>query len=197
MTEMRCLTAQDALDLLGREAFSVVSNIQLARNALVLAPAIAGNQRRIGRRPPQNVRRLPYFAEAMNRWHLSDTARVLWVDHWSNDFPSIHEAFCLIRAGLGESRSLSAVPGHYFGPHPYHERDQTVISAEQARATGVLIGLMSMIMMEGWDGWLLAQGSTDRIEFWEGNIFFYSSETSRLSLADSLLQDFDCDRNLE
>lgn len=197
MTGMKFLTSQDALDMLGRESFGVVANTELARNALVLAPAIAATQRRIGGRPPPKVRQLPYFAEAMNRWHSSDTARVLWVDHCTNDFPSMHEAFVSMRAGLGENRSLSAAPGLYFGPHAYHERDQTLISPEQARTTGLLIGLMSIIMIEGWDGWLVTQGSTDRIEFWEGNIFFYSSDNSRLSLASSLLQDFDCERNLE
>ncbi|MDE5441714.1 hypothetical protein GWG65_09690 [Bradyrhizobium sp. CSA207] len=194
---MRCLTSQEATDLLGREGFSVRSNTPMGRTALVLDPTIASSQTRVGGRPPPNVRHLPHFAEAMNRWHSSNGARLLWVDHWSNDFPSMHATFVSLRAGLGETRSLSDAPGHYFGSQPYHERDQSVISAEQARTIGILIGLMSMIMIEGWDGWLVAQGSTDRIEFWEGNIFFYSSEALRLSSANTLLDDFGCPRNLE
>jgi hypothetical protein len=51
-------------------------------------------------------------------------------------------------------------------------------------------------MIDGWDGWLVAHGSADRIEFWEGNIFFYSSEKSRLADAKSLMDEFNCPQDL-
>jgi hypothetical protein len=194
---MRCLTSNEALSLFGRSGFSVVSNAQVGRTSLTLDPTIASRQTRVGGRPPPNVRHLPYFADAMNRWHSSDAARLLWVDHWSNDFPSTYETFVSVRVGLDEARSLSDVPGHYFDSHPYHERNQTAISPEQSRAIGILIGLMSLIMIDGWDGWLIAEGSSDRIEFWEGNIFFYSSEKSRLAVANSLMDEFGCSRDPE
>ena len=54
---------------------------------------------------------------------------------------------------------------------------------------------MSLMMINGWDGWLVADGSSDRIEFWEGNIFFYSNEKSRLTIANSLMDQFDCPRD--
>ncbi|WP_156944745.1 hypothetical protein [Bradyrhizobium sp. Ec3.3] len=196
-TGMRCLTPNETERLFGRNGFRVVSNAQLGRIALTLDPAIVSKQTRVGGRPPSNVRHLPHFAEAMNRWHSSDTGRLLWIDYWSNDFPSIHEAFVSARIGAGEVRSLSEAPGHYFDPRHYHERDQTAISPEQARLTGMLIGLMSLIMIDGWDGWLIAGESSDRIEFWEGNIYFYSSEASQLTIANSLMDEFGCSRNPE
>ncbi|MCW5749247.1 MAG: hypothetical protein KIT36_23860, partial [Alphaproteobacteria bacterium] len=94
---------------------------------------------------------------------------MLWIDYWNNDFPSAYALFVAARVGLGETRSLSEAPGHYFDPHPYGERDQTRISQEQARETGILVGLTSLLMINGWDGWLVAADSSDRIEFWEGN----------------------------
>jgi hypothetical protein len=93
-------------------------------------------------------------------------------------------------------RSPSEAPGHYFDPFPYHECDQTKIPPEQARQTGILVGLMSLIMIGDWDGWLVAEGSSDRIEFWEGNLFFYSSDSSRLADAKALMIEFDCPRDL-
>jgi hypothetical protein len=93
-------------------------------------------------------------------------------------------------------RSLSEAPGHYFDPYPYNERDQAKISPEQARQTGILIGLMSLLMIGGWDAWLVAEGSSDRIEFWEGNIFFHSSEAARTADAESLMDQFNCPRDL-
>lgn len=55
---------------------------------------------------------------------------------------------------------------------------------------------MALTMINGWDGWLVARGNTDRIEFWEGNIFFYSSEKSRLVAANLLMDEFNCPRDL-
>lgn len=193
---MRCLTPNEAVDLFGRNGFSVASNPNLCRNALVLEPTLASRQTRVGGQPPRDVRHLRYFAEALNRWHPTDKGRLLWVDHWTNDFPSTYETFIAARTGLGDARSLFEAPGHHFGPFPYHERDQMNISPEQAQQTGILIGFMSLIMIDGWDGWLVADGTSDRIEFWEGNVFFYSSEKLRLTAADSLMNQFECPRSL-
>jgi hypothetical protein len=193
---MRCLTPKETVDLFGRNGFSVTSNPDLYRTALVLEPTIASRQIRVGGRPTQNVSHLARFAEASNRWHPPDAHRLLWVDHWNNDVPSTYELFIAARVGLGEARSLSDAPGHYFDRHPYDEQDQTRISPDQARQTGILIGFMSLIMINGWDGWLVTDGSSDQIEFWEGNIFFYSSERSRLTKANSLMDQFNCPRDL-
>lgn len=192
---MRCLTPREAVDLFGRIGFSITSNPDLDRTALVLKPEIASRQNRVGGRPAPHVGRLAYFAEALNRWHPPNVHRLLWVDHWDNDFPSTYDLFVAARAGLGEARSLSEAPGHYFDPHPYDERYQSEISPEQACETGLLVGFMSLTMVNGWDGWLIADGSADRIEFWEGNLFFYSSERSRLADASALMEEFGCPRD--
>jgi hypothetical protein len=49
-------------------------------------------------------------------------------------------------------------------------------------------------MIDGWDGWLIAEGSADRIEFWEGNLYFYSKDKSRLAEAEALMTEYDCPR---
>ncbi|WP_151115792.1 hypothetical protein [Hypericibacter adhaerens] len=193
---MRCLTTKEAENLFGQEGFSVKPALHLRRTTLVLRPDMASRQSRVGGRPPSDVGRLVDFLEAMNRWHSTYTHRLLWIDHWDDMFPSAYDLFVSARQGLGESRSLSEAPGHYFDPYPYDERDQTRISKEQARETGILIGLASLIIINGWDGWLIAGGSSDRIEFWEGNIFFYSNEKTHLANAESLMGQFDCSRDL-
>ena len=157
---------------------------------------IAARQNRIGGRPTPHVERLPYFSEALNRWHKTRKHRLLWVNHFSDSFPSVIDLFIASRVGLGETRSLSEAPGHYFEPFDYGERDQTKIEPIQAREIGILIGLMSLLMVGGWDGWLVAEGCHDRIEFWEGNIFFHSSEASRLREAEALLDQFECPKTL-
>ena len=62
--------------------------------------------------------------------------------------------------------------------------------------TGLMVGLLAIILIGGWDGWLVAAGSADRIEFWEGNLFFYSDSKSRLAEADEVFTKFDCPRTL-
>jgi len=54
-----------------------------------------------------------------------------------------------------------------------------------------------LMIAETWDGWLVAGDSYDRIEFWEGNIFFYSTERRRLNDAKSLMAQFDCPMDLK
>jgi hypothetical protein len=192
---MRCITPKEAEDLIGRAGFKVSFEHEWYRIALILEPKAAARQIRVGGRPSQ-VSRLAYFAEALNRWLPPNRHRLLWVNQWDSFFPSTYEFFLAARVGLGETSSLSEAPGHYFDPYPYDERDQTEILPEQAREIGILIGLMSLVMIDGWDGWLVAEGGSDRIEFWEGNIFFYSDVRSRIAVATSLMDQFDCPRNL-
>jgi hypothetical protein len=67
---------------------------------------------------------------------------------------------------------MQDVPGHYIGPFSWIW-NQTEMISEQAEQTGLLSGLLFMIMGSAWSGWLLADGCPDAIEFWEGNLLFY------------------------
>jgi hypothetical protein len=192
---MRCLTPRQVQEMFGPAGFSIMSNVDMRRIQLVLAPQIASRQDRVGGRPGPDVDRLRYFAEALIRWHPPATPRLLFVSAWNWDFPSVCDLFVAARNGLGETRPLLEAPAHYFDPYAYDERDQTEISREQARETGILAGLIALIMIDGWDGWLIA-GNADRIEFWEGNIFFYSHEAARLAAAEALMTEFECPRTM-
>jgi len=63
------------------------------------------------------------------------------------------------------------------------------ITPAQAEDEGLLVGILLWILACGWDAWLLADQTTDAIEFWEGNILFYSEEKRRLSAASTLLRE--------
>jgi hypothetical protein len=193
---MRCLTPSEAEAILGASGFSVSVKHAWYRVALVLERNLAAGQARIGGRPTPDVARLARFAEAVNRWLPTNRGRLLWVDHTSVAYPSPHALFMAARAGLGETRPLSAAPGHYFDPHPYDQEDQTEISEEHAKQVGIMLGLMSLIMIGAWDAWLIADNSVNRVEFWEGNIFFHSSETPQIARAKSLMREFNCPEDL-
>jgi len=193
---VQCITPQELDRLFGSSGFAVRANLSLRRMTLDLKSELAAQQKRIGGHPALPLDRISNFTEALNRWLPTDGARLLWVDHWDDSFPSAYAVFMAARAGFGETRSLSEAPGHYFEKFPYHERDQLLISDRQARQTGILIGLLSLLMIEGWDGWLVASDVADRIEFWEGNVFFHSSDKMRLAMAKDLLHQFGCSEDL-
>jgi hypothetical protein len=189
---MQFLTTQELRTRFGPLGFQVVSNLALRRTTLHLDSDAANRQQRIGTRLALDASLMLPFVEALNRWLPANCARLLWVDHWIDVYPSTHALFVAARLGLGEARPISEAPGHYFSAPPYHERDQLLISDEHSREVGVLIGLASLILLNQWDGCLVAEDCRDRIEFWEGNLFFYSEDAGRLTDASALLKEFKC-----
>ncbi len=191
---MRCVTAEEALALWGPLGFKVNDEQRWYRRELVLDRGAEKRQARRDASPPSDPRSLPAFIMAANRWlSVEPGARLLWVQHWEWGNPYDSEAF--VRAallGAAEPRSFDEAPGCLFDPHPYENLDFTEMAPEHTRELGFLVGLMSMLIVTGSDGWLLAEGSTDRVEVWEGNILFYSDDAKSLERAKSLLRSFDC-----
>jgi hypothetical protein len=194
---MRCLAPWELTADFGESGFSA-SEIGDYRTELKLNPTIAVSQIRIGARPPAEVASLFYFVGALNRWLPTDRPRLLWIEHWDSAVFAADDDFVLAaRLGCGEARPLAEVPGHYFDPHPYNEQDQLEVSRQQRADLACLVGMTSMVMLTGSDGWLIAGGSQDRIEFREGNLFFHSAEPQRLVEAELLLDNLNCSRTLE
>ncbi len=191
---MRCLTPAEVEKLFGPAGFRVSFAHPDYRIALYLDRTVFSRHVRIGGRPREDVVGLPYFAVALDQWLPPNRHRLLWVDHWEWAFPHIYSTFLAVRKGLGDARSLSEAPGHYFDLFPWDEQDQLEISPEQATETDYLIGLMSLIMIGRWDAWLIADSSADMIEFWEGNLFFHSADKAQIAAAEALM--VDCPRDL-
>jgi hypothetical protein len=190
---MRCLSVVEAATALATTGFNVTSNA--GRNSLGLRSDIASPQTRVEASPPI-ANRLSDFAAALIQWHTSDRERLVWMESW-NDLPPSQYAFVIAaRNGLGESRSLSEAPGHYFDAHPYREQDQLAISPQHAKELSHMVGFVAAMVINEWDGWLVAVDSSDRIEFWEGNVLFYSSDHAQLASARSMIGLFGCDLKL-
>ena len=184
---MRCLSPEDVPGLLGAAGFDVSLDQQWYRVALTLDAKIAGAQARVGASPPDDPRRLRSFLEATNRWLPSGTGRVLWIDHFETAIRGDDRFLLAMRRGFGDERELADAPGHCFDRQLWHEEDQLLVTEEHAAALSVLVGIATVLLTTGSDGWLVAHGAADRIEFWEGNIFFHSAETHRLAEATELL----------
>ncbi len=191
---MRCLTPPETLEIFAITGFVVVEGFY--RVELALDQDLARRQSRLGCRPPADILHVSRFLAAVNRWLPNQRRRLLWLSHEQADYPGAMPALALIRASLGEAREVRAAPGHLFDALDYAEEDQTEVSADLARQTGVLAGMMMLILSEACDGWLLAEGCNDRIEFWEGNLFFHSADTARMEEADAMIRTYDCPTRL-
>ena len=189
---MRCLSAEEVAEQFGTAGFRVSDEHRWYRRALVLDAKLAAKQVRVPAGPPES-RRLPLFIVAVNAWLRPSSGRLLWVDHWEDGI--YHDPAALLvaaRNGIGESRSIDEAPGNYFEPHPYEEQDQSEWSQEQRLEAGLLVGLLSLLIVQESDGWLIADGGGDRFEVWEGNIFFHSADRAKIDEACTLVRDFEC-----
>jgi hypothetical protein len=195
---MRCLSPPELEAIFSPFGFSVSLKHAWYRSALVLSEENAAGQIRVGARPPAELSTIGYFVRAINRWLPTNTERLLWIDHWEYIPYKFNDGIVVAaRAGLGETRSLTDAPGHYFEKQNWDEEDQVDVTEGQERAMGLLEGIASMILMTSSDGWLIAEGSIDRIEFWEGNIFFHSKDAKQIERANALLDSFGCSRELK
>jgi hypothetical protein len=188
---MHCLAVDDAAILLRKSGFLVADS-----GLLYTDHAVRKMQTRVDGRPPDNTTTLRYFVNDLNRWLPNNKGRVLWMFDWDNNFPSLHEAFIAIRRVAGETRTILQARGHYFAPFPYHEQDQVEISEAQNAETGLLVGLVILLMCAGWSGYLVTEDCEDWIEFWEGNLFFYSHDAEKVAAAEALLTQWQCSRQL-
>src|SRR5260221_1180808 len=194
MRVMQCLTIPETEALFGSAGYSVSLAEAWYRRQLVLRSGAADRQMRVGAGPPRDVIGLTSFIVQLNSWLPSNQRRLFWVSHWESGL-GLHstEAFiAAARRGLGEPRSLEDAPGHLFDAHPYDEMDQQLLSAEHLCDVGLLVGLVSLILLEQSDGWLIAEGCEDRIEFWEGYVFFHSANRAKQVEARKLLKRYDC-----
>ncbi len=187
---MRCLSKAEAATILGPRGYSIRPPSPIDR---------------LGARPPANIAVLPDFIRELNRWLSPDGERLLWIDHWeTGPYGYDHAIVRIIRNGLNESRTFveppgwsDEAPGYLFGAQNWAAEDQADVSIEMARNMGELIGLASLVMMTQSDGWLLSPEAPDRIEFWEGNFFFYSQNPDRIIRAYTIVDQFGCSRDLQ
>ncbi len=180
---MRCLSKAEAATILDPRGYSIRPTAPIDR---------------LGARPPGDIAVLPDFIRALNRWLSPDGERLLWIDHWEPGAHGFDRAIIsAIRAGLGEARPFDEAPGYLFAAQNWAAEDQAEVSAETARNMGELIGLAGLVMMSQSDGWLLSPDSADRIEFWEGNFFFYSQNPDQIIRAYTIVDQFGCSRDLQ
>jgi hypothetical protein len=191
---MRCLSPDEVEAVFTNPRFTVSLKHAWYRSALLLDRALAAEQVRIAAQQPGNIESIPRFVRALNRWLPTNRARLLWIDHWETGAFGGFENAVIEAAwrGLGEARSLDAAPGLFLEAQDWDQEDQIEIGAAQAQASGLLDGLVAMLMMTESDGWLISSECADRIEFWEGHFFFHSRDEGQIRRANEIIDEFRC-----
>lgn len=181
---MRILSPEQCAEILGQHYLSKTDAGEPTLSGIV------AQQPRLAAGPSKHVERLGYFAESLIRWLPNNAGRLLWVTNWGSLYGNPYKAFEAMRLGLGEHRELKAAPAMYAGPHSWTWDPEEMEEAQRDDA-GLLVAALFMIMGAGWDAWLMSELTTDAIEFWEGNILFYSRSKTRLVTARKLLRTAD------
>lgn len=148
-------------------------------------------EQRIEAQPPACGQALD-LARALNLWLPTGRRRVLWIAHVEAVATTMEPVVEAVRRGLGAARPIDDVPGMLFDAVPDGADDPVMLPAAAADALSLLAGLLVLVMAGEWDAWLLAEGSADRVEFWEGFILPSSAGPKRLHQAESLLSGHGC-----
>ena len=145
---------------------------------------------RVEARPDGDIASLGSRLDKIFRWLPPDTGRLFYLHDWG--FGALAQPYSFVmaaRQGIGETRPLIDARMHHF-PTMSWTWDAQEETEEQKRESGLLAGLVISTMCFGWDAWLVAENCREAIEFWEGNILFYSPANAKLDEARSMLKEF-------
>jgi hypothetical protein len=123
---------------------------------LTLDNNLASKQRRLAGGPAREVSQLGSFSEYLLRWLPSAGGKLLLFQHWEPGLNNAFETFQAVRTGLRESRDVASAPALYVPPHSW-TFDIDEITPEQAYDSGILVGILFLVMGSGWDTWLIAE----------------------------------------
>ncbi len=177
---MRCFSGEEVRHSLSSTSLSIGETGRVG---------ISGKMDRVEGRPEGDVGSLGSDLDSIFRWLPPKTGRLFCVGDWG--FGALAQPYSFVmaaRQSVGETRPLLDAPVHQF-PSLSWTWDALEESQEERRETGLLAGLAISTMCFGWDALLVAEGCLDVIEFWEGNILFYSREAEKLEEARALLRE--------
>ncbi|TDT76896.1 hypothetical protein BDE40_0168 [Litoreibacter halocynthiae] len=188
---MKSLNITEAIKYLGEDKYAVSLENAWYRRLLHRVGDGADKSERIGRLFDPSPFQLPNVFLSMADWLPKNSHRLLWIDHFEDGFPSQkHQFLNVLGEGLA-SDHLVENPAILLGPLSDDLMDQTAGKYEQNVEAEALVVLCTLLSVGGWDAKLLTNGSTDYVEFWEGNVLFYSENTEALNRATKIFDLYD------
>lgn len=185
---MRSLNITDTLKYLGEDTYAVSLENAWYRRLLHRIESGAAKSERIGRFLDPIPLQFPQLLLSLADWLPKSPHKLLWIDHFDAGFPSQTRPFLDL---LGENLPddyLVNNPGVLVGPLSPDLLDQLSGTPQQNFEADQLIALCVLLCIGNWDAKLLVNGSTDYVEFWEGNVFFHSESAEALDRAAKLFE---------
>ncbi len=134
---------------------------------------------------PKVALQLGSFSSSLVRWLPNNFTRMLWLDDW-NTYPAYKMAtFKKIRQAYHEARDIIDAPGHLF--EPFDGDDDAFYEHEES---GVLCGLVFMVLSFDWRGYIISKDCADHIILADETVVFYSDNDIRFNQAISLAERF-------
>lgn len=184
---MKSLSIAEALRYLSEDKYAVSLENAWYRRELYQIGIGPDKAQRVERRFDPQPSQLPYLLLSMANWLPKHTHRILWIDHFSSGFPSQERNFLKSLGSELPSDYLLENPAILLGPFSEDLMDPIAGTPEQNTEAETLISFCTALTVGEWDAKLLTSGSTDYIEFWEGNVLFYSESAEALDRAVKLL----------
>lgn len=188
---MKSLSITEAIQYLGEDKYAVSLENEKYRRLLYRVGRGADKTQRLERSFDPEPLQVPHLMLSMANWLPKNTHRLLWIDHFNDGFPSQKRSFLNILGDDLPSEHLLANPAILLGPLSDDLMDQLAGTPQQNYEAEALISLCTLLTVGEWDAKLMTEKSTDYIEFWEGNVLFYSENTEALERAAELLELYD------
>jgi hypothetical protein len=193
---VKSLNIREAIAYLGEDKYAVSLEQAWYRRLLYRVGDDTDRLERIGRFFDPCPLELSQVFLAMVDWLPKNSYLLLWIDHFEDGFPSQKNHFLNVLDKELPSDHLVENPAILFGPLSCELSDQLVGTHAQNAEAEALITLCILLSAGGWDAKLLTNASTDYIEFWEGNVLFYSEHTEALNRAAELCDLYDLNTQL-
>jgi hypothetical protein len=184
---VKSLNITETIEYLGEDKFAVSLENPEYRRLLHRIGCGSDKSERIGRFLNPDPLQLSNVFLSVANWLPHSTHRLLWIDHFSDGFPSQNRHFLNVLGNDLPSDFLVESPSILLGPLSDDLMDQLAGTHQQNTEAEALITLCILLSVGNWDAKLLTSGSTDYIEFWEGNVFFHSESTEALDRATEVL----------
>ena len=181
--EVKSLNIADAVKYLGGDKYAVSLENDWYRRLLHVICDGPTKPERIGRfLDPAPIQFSALFLSIAD-WLPKNSHRLLWIDHFTDGFPSQTRHFLNVLSHDLPDDHLVQNPGVLLGPLSDSLPDQFAGTPQQNLEGERLITLCTLLSVGNWDAKLLVNGSTDYVEFWEGNVFFHSESAEALDRA--------------
>lgn len=185
---MKSLNIADTVRYLGEDAYAVSLENAWYRRLLHRIDGDTAKLERIGCFFNPTPLQFPSLLLSLADWLPNSSHRLLWIDHFDGAFPSQTRHFLNVLGYNLPDDYLVQNPGVLVGPLSPTLLDQLSGTPQQNLEAERLITLCILLCVGNWDAKLLVNGSTDYVEFWEGNVFFHSESAEALDRAAKLFE---------